>query len=58
MGPGNRRKLHKSDLVNEATFVVIHTLAVNSGKRFAGLTDIDRAEVATLQSVAMPVSRL
>lgn len=57
MGPANGRKLYKPDLVTEAAFVVVHTLAVNGDKRFAGLTDINRAKVATLQSV-MTVSQL
>lgn len=57
MGPANRRKLYKPDLVTEAAFVVVHTLAVNGDKRFASLTDINRAKVATLQSV-MTVSQL
>lgn len=58
MGPRNRRKLDKPDLVTEATFVVVHALAVNDCKRFAGLTNINRAKIATLQSVAMTVSQL
>ena len=57
MGPANGRKLYKPDLVTEAAFVVVHTLAINGNKRFASLTDINRAKVATLQSV-MTVSQL
>ena len=58
MGPGDGRKLDKPDLIAEAAFVVVRTLAVNGDKRFAGLTNINRAKVATLHSVIMTVSQL
>lgn len=53
MGPRNRRKLDKADLITEAAFVVVHMIAVNDGQRFTGLTNVNRAKVAALQSVAM-----
>lgn len=57
MGPGNRRKLYKPDLVTETACVVVDVFPVDSGKRLAGLTNINRAKVATLQSVSMAVSQ-
>lgn len=58
MGPRDRRKLDKPDLVTEAALVVVYTLSINGGKRFTRLTNVNRAKVTTLWSVTTTVSLL